>query len=456
MSVTAVGTGISAVEEVDDLVPPLTLVPEAVDNTAELDLETVFSPLMPVAENPVTQDIVAAMREEMAQTIAAMREENAAAVADVERRLAQAREIEQATAATVATGGTYVAPRSVHAEDLNIGRPLLDGYLMTANSPVAGSISWSSLHVVLLGVDYTITDGSTSSKYTWFIKPASGTTATLVSGNTLPVLSSVDALIFVNNNGVPISALETAVSYAVGAGVIGQAQLATDVSTILSTLQSNDIALQSAIDGSITTYAQDTAPWPSGSPSPAGGNINQGDVWYDMNDGGAFRWTGTGGSPANTWLKIADTDNSALAGKIAIKTTTYLANNAATPVAPTGGFTTGDLWMVLDQGNMLRRWSGTAWVDLQIGDGAISGVGGAKVGTGINATNITTGTVSGARVGTGINAANVDNGTLAAARVGPGVAGAVLNSATGTVGNSQIAVNAVQPKNINAAFHLLY
>ena len=330
---------------------------------------------------------------------------------------------------------------------------MLDGYTLTANSPTAGKIAWSSLHVVFLGVDYTITDGNTLDKYVWFVKPASGTTATLTTGAALPALGPNDSLIFVNNGGTPISALETAVSYAVGAGVIGAAQLDTATSQLLSTLQANDIALQSAVDGAISTYYQNDAPWPNGSPSPGGGNVNQGDVWYDSNDNGAYRWTGTSGSPANTWSKIADTDNSALAGLINTKVTTYIANTSPGPTAPAGGFTIGDLWMVTDAQNLLKRWSGSAWVSLQLGDGAISGVGGGKVGSGISASNVTTGTLGGARVGAGVNAANVDNGTMAGARVGTGVSPSVL---TGSGTAPVAAIPQLTPAKLNTAFHMLY
>lgn len=352
-----------------------------------------------------------------------------AAVADVERRLGQARELERSA--------LFGEGRQIHAEDLNLSKFMIDGYTLTANSPGAGSIAWSSLHVVFMGVDYTIADGNTALKYSWFVKPGSGTTATMQTSNTMPTLGANDALLFVNNSGVPVSVLESSVSYAVGPGVIGNAQLAADVQTTLSTLSANDIALQSAIDGSIVTYYQNEPPWPSGSPSPSGGNINQGDVWYDANDNGAFRWTGSTGSPANTWQRIADTDNSSLAGLINTKVTTYIANNSPGPTAPAGGFTTGDLWMVTDQNNLLKRWSGSAWASLQLGDAAISGVGGAKVGTGIAAGNITT-------------------GTLLAARVGAGVTGVSLTGVTGTLPGANLANNAVTPPKINAAFHLLY
>ena len=433
MTETVFGSGIAPVE-----------MPTVQSDVTPAPMPIVEAPSVAMPEGMNIMDLVDAVK-------AGIRHEMDAAVADIERRLQQAREIEQANA-------TGIPRQTVHAEDLNINKFLIDGYTATANSPTPGYMAWASLNVVFMGVDYKIADGNTNKKYAWFVKPATYDTATrpaitLTLGDTLPVLGPNDALIFVNNNGTPISALETSVSWAVAPGVVGQAQLDTATTQLLSTLQSNDIAMQAAIDGSITTYYQADPPWPNGSPSPSGGNINQGDVWYDSNDNGAYRWTGTSGTPANTWAKIADTDNSALAGQIATKVTTYIANNTPGPTAPSGGFTTGDLWMVTDQNNKLKRWSGSAWVDILLGDAAISGIGGAKVGTGINASNVTTGTLTGSLVGTGINASNVTTGTLGGARVGTGVSPSVL---TGTGTAPVAAIPTLTPAKLNTAFHMLY
>jgi hypothetical protein len=375
---------------------------------------------------------------------AGVRHEMDAAVADIERRLAQAREIERA----VMTG---VPRETVHTEDLNIGKAMIDGYTLTANSPAAGSIAWASLHVVLAGVDYTITDGNTPNKYAWFIKPGSGTSATLQTGNTLPTLGPNDALIFINNGGTPVSVLESSIVYAVGPGAIGQAQLDSATQTLLNNLQATDVAQQAQLDGAITSYYQADPPWPSGSPSPSGGNVNQGDIWYDSDNGWTYRWTGSTGSPANTWNRIADTDVAAVQALVNTKVTTYL--SATAPAAPSGGFTIGDMWMDTANGNLLKRWSGSGWVNVQLGDGAISGVSGAKIGSGISASNVTTGTLSGSLVGTGINATNVSTGTLAGARVGTGVAPSVLTGA-GTA--PLAAIPTLSPAKLNTAFHMLY
>lgn len=398
---------------------------------------------MPTAGNIDIMELVEAIK-------AGLRHEMDAAVADIERRLAQAREIERA----VFEG----APRqTVHTEDLNIGKHMVDGYTLTANSPANGSIAWASLHIVLLGVDYTIADGNTANKYAWFIKPGSGTTATLQTGNTLPALGPNDALIFVNNAGTPISVLESSVSYAVGPGVIGNAQLDTSTQTLLSNLQATDTAIQARLDGVITSYYQDNPPWPAGAVSPGGGDVNMGDIWYDSNDGGAFRWTGATGTPANAWQRIADTSTAEIAAKVNTKVTTYLSSTA--PTAPAGGFTHGDIWLDAANGNVVKRWDSTlnsgagGWTTVQLGDAAISAVSGAKIGVGINASNVTTGTLTGSLVGTGINATNVTTGTLAGARVGTGVAPSVLTGA----GTAPVAaIPTLTPAKLNTAFHMLY
>jgi len=415
---------------------------------------------IPVDEAPETRgsDALATLRAEM-------RAEMAAAVADVEFRLAQVYEM-QAREEGRGLDRVYV-------EDIHDMTHRITGYVLTSNSPAAGSIAWSSLHVVYMGVDYTIADGNTALKYAYFVKPGSGTTASLQFSATLPTLGANDALIFVNNGGVATSVLETSIPAAVGANSVSSAAIQdgavtsakTDfytnlVNSITAAQNKADLA-QATADGSITTYFQAAAPWANGD-ATAGGATNPstkvGDIWYDSDDGQAYRWSGASGSPANTWIAISDSDigaalsaaNNAQA-KADIKTTTYysaLASPPVAPVAPAGnGFTVGDFWVVTDQGNLIKRWSGSAWVDLQVGDAAISGVSGTKVGSGISGTNITTGTVAAARVGSGVNGAVLSTAT--------GTVG-TTQIATGAVGATQLATNAVTPPKINAAFHLLY
>ena len=364
-------------------------------------------------------------------------------VADIEFRLARQYELRLRQVTGVI--------EKIGVEDMVVGHAAVTGYVMLSNSngstTVAGSIAWQSLHVVLMGVDYTIANGFTANKYAWFVKPATYTQGVsadvvLVTGNTLPAggFGPNDALVFVNNGGVPQSAMESSIPVAVSPGAITNQSLAAEVSSVLTGLRTDITNAQATADGSIVSYFQNDPPWATGTVQDA---AKTGDVWYDANDGGQFRWSGPGGTPVNTWVRVADTDTTALAAKVNTKVTTYV--SAAAPTAPTGGFTIGDFWVDSDEGNVIKRWDGSAWQTIQLGNGAISGVDGSKIGGVLTASTIPV-----------LDLATKTSGTLQASKVGAGVNGAVLGTATGTVGSTQVAQGAITPPKINAAYHLLY
>jgi hypothetical protein len=87
----------------------------------------------------------------------------------------------------------------VFAEDLNIkDRVYLTGYAVTNNSPVAGSIAWTDLHVVYNGADTTVTNGNTANKYVWW---SAATPTVLQSNVNKPTLNPGDVLLFTNEGG---------------------------------------------------------------------------------------------------------------------------------------------------------------------------------------------------------------------------------------------------------------
>lgn len=135
---------------------------------------------------------------------------------DAEFRVAQAYEVERRTRAgeTVGTGG------QVFAEDITVLRHQVTGYTVTANSPGAGSIAWSSLHIVYNGTDNAITDGNTNLKYAWFDPAVSSTV--LQTSNTKPDLSTkpTAALIFVNNSGTPLDVINSSVTNVLADGAV--------------------------------------------------------------------------------------------------------------------------------------------------------------------------------------------------------------------------------------------
>lgn len=123
---------------------------------------------------------------------------------DIEWRYAQARDLLTEAGSPRGAGSS----RRATAEDLNILQHVLTGYTVTANTNASGVttpgwIRWQSLHIVYAGVDYTVADGATNMKYTYFVKPGSGTTVTLTSSDTKPTLGPDDILVFINNAGTP-------------------------------------------------------------------------------------------------------------------------------------------------------------------------------------------------------------------------------------------------------------
>jgi len=75
---------------------------------------------------------------------------------------------------------------------------------LTANSPVAGSIAWTSFHIVYNGVDYSIPAGNSSHVYTWWPYNG-GAGGALQTSDVQPNLGVDDLLLFINKNGIPIN-----------------------------------------------------------------------------------------------------------------------------------------------------------------------------------------------------------------------------------------------------------
>jgi len=98
----------------------------------------------------------------------------------------------------------------ITAEMLNISKHLLTGYTITDNSPTAGKIAWADLHIVYKGTDYTITDGNTDLKYSWWDYSATPNTV-LQSTGTKPTMTEDDILVFINESGVHHTVMSRAI-----------------------------------------------------------------------------------------------------------------------------------------------------------------------------------------------------------------------------------------------------
>ena len=115
---------------------------------------------------------------------------------------------------------------------------------------------------------------------------------------------------------------------------------------------------QATADGKITTFWQTTAP----------GVASEGDIWFDTDAGlKQYRYTsGVWTAADDTRIGQAVTAASDAQATADGKVVTFVATSAPTAEA------VGDLWLDSDDGNKLYRWSGSAWVALAVGTGAIA------------------------------------------------------------------------------------
>jgi hypothetical protein len=119
---------------------------------------------------------------------------------DISFRIKQAYDVLDRQA--MASGSSATINGKVYAEDLNLlGRHMITGYTITANTPAVGSIAWADLKMVYNGQETAITNGNTANTYAWW---SSTTTPTVLqTSNAKPTLATGDVLLFLNKGGTP-------------------------------------------------------------------------------------------------------------------------------------------------------------------------------------------------------------------------------------------------------------
>ena len=114
--------------------------------------------------------------------------------------------------------------------------------------------------------------------------------------------------------------------------------------TAIASAQTTANSALTAANGKNTNYYQPA--------QPTGGTYIKGDLWFDTDDGyKCYTYTGS------AWQLTQDA-----AGALATASTknqTFIQGTAPTAV------TVGDLWIDTANGNQLKRWSGSAWVDVR-------------------------------------------------------------------------------------------
>jgi hypothetical protein len=110
-------------------------------------------------------------------------------------------------------------------------------------------------------------------------------------------------------------------------------------------------SVATSVNGKTKTYRQASA--------PTGTDINDGDLWFDTDDGNKLYMR-----VAGAWVSVQDL---AIA---AAQTTADGKNKIFRSPTPPTATAVGDTWFDTDDGNKLYFWNGTAWIDVQ--DDAIS------------------------------------------------------------------------------------
>ncbi len=178
----------------------------------------------------------------------------------------------------------YEAQRSGRfgSRDLNLAAHQLDGFTVTNNTPVAGSIAWADCNIVYKGTNYAITNGNTALKYVWWDMDAVPNTVFQMS-NTKPVLMDDDVLVFINDAGTHQTVLgngRMTHGAAILAGSVQGAEIANGAIAKLNlasgAVDSDILATNAVIAGKIADGAVTTTK--IGSKAVAAGNIADGGV----------------------------------------------------------------------------------------------------------------------------------------------------------------------------------
>ena len=108
------------------------------------------------------------------------------------------------------------------------------------NTPSPGFISWTGLHIVYKGVDYTIQDGNTNKRFVYW-KPSVSTTV-LQTSDTLPELGDDDLLVFLNKNGIHVT---------VPTSTVVDGSLIVEESILTNALAANAVTAEKIASGAI-------------------------------------------------------------------------------------------------------------------------------------------------------------------------------------------------------------
>ena len=117
------------------------------------------------------------------------------------------------TAGVVTLNGSAVMANTITGGKVNFFNvPTIDGLVLTNNSPIAGSVAWSSFTLTYQGTSYTVVAGNSALKFLYWNKATS--TTVLQASATPPAQAADQFIVAFNESGTAVPSLFANIVYA--------------------------------------------------------------------------------------------------------------------------------------------------------------------------------------------------------------------------------------------------
>lgn len=134
-------------------------------------------------------------------------------------------------AGVIELNGSAVMPNTITGGKVNyFNVPVIDGLVITNNSPSAGYVAWNSFTLTHQGTSYTIAAGSTNKKFIYWKKATS--TTVLQMSDTPPARANDQFLVIFNDGGTGIASLFSNIIYADYINAVNLAAISADLGSI--------------------------------------------------------------------------------------------------------------------------------------------------------------------------------------------------------------------------------
>jgi len=131
------------------------------------------------------------------------------------------------TAGVVSLNGSAVMANTIVGGKTNwFNVPIIDGLVITNNSPLAGYVAWNSFTLTYQGTSYTIAAGNTGSIFIWWNKASS---TTVLQSGAAPAQAVNQFIVIYNSGGTSVPSLFSNIVYAHYISVVNLAAIQANI-----------------------------------------------------------------------------------------------------------------------------------------------------------------------------------------------------------------------------------